>query len=167
MGKGTIPGIFLMVRFQQGRPCYKWKISDQRDGKRVNHDRPQFRYLFCKIRNRPFLVNNYVFKQKVNIKQPEPNLHSTLSYFLQLMKLHSFERLKETVNALDGCQIRFGTTCSGIDICSTVIRKMFADLSEKFGVTRLYIYILFCFISYIYIVFIYVICNYMSFLYSL
>ena len=149
--KGLSFGSF-MVRFQQDKPCYRWKIS----AKRENHDRPQFRYLFCKIRNRPFLVNNYVFKQRLRLEQPEPNLHSTLSFFVQLMKLHNFERLKETMNALDGRQIKFGTTCSGIDICSTVIRKTFADLSEKFGVTRLYLYIYISVSIYIYLISIYI-----------
>lgn len=48
------------------------------------------------------------------------SLASTDAWFVGFLKLADFECLRSRVRALDGACLRFGTTCSGVDVCSNI-----------------------------------------------
>lgn len=75
-----------------------------------------------KFRNRSWWNSKEDLLRGVNQPKPTQSLASTAAWFVGLLKLADFECLMSRVRALDGACLRFGTTCSGIDARSNILR---------------------------------------------
>jgi hypothetical protein len=63
---------------------------------------------------------------------PSPNLKETAMYFMNLLSAEDQQRLKETMDHLDTCVVKVGSTCSGTDIAVSVIKATIAAFAEHF-----------------------------------
>lgn len=123
-------------RVKSKKSVHAWKISAIHRIK----EPVAFRLGAPKFRSRPWWNSKEDLVRAINQPKPKQCLASTAAWFVGLMKLEDFELLRSRVRALDGACLRFGTTCSGIDVCSNMLRKTVAFFCESFDVACLYIH---------------------------
>ena len=123
-------------RVKSKKSVHAWKISAIHRIK----EPVAFRLGAPKFRSRPWWNSKEDLVRAINQPKPKQCLASTAAWFVGLLKLEDFELLRSRVRALDGACIRFGTTCSGIDVCSNMLRKTVAFFCESFDVACLYIH---------------------------
>lgn len=75
-----------------------------------------------KFRNRSWWNSKVDLLRGVNQPKPTQSLACSAAWLVGLLKLADFECLRSRVGALDGACLRFGTTCSGINVCSNILR---------------------------------------------
>ena len=90
-------------------------------------------------RGRCFTISGGDFKRRFSLGLPAMSLKSTAKYFVDKLSPDDKELLASTMRLLDGNTIRFGSTCSGTDVISPVMKHTFAALSELFDAPMLYL----------------------------
>lgn len=113
----------------QKQKVYFWKLKDL-----VAFDEPiLYTDGAVKFKNRTFQLSNS-FASLGSAKGPK---HQTLgdvaAYFFELMSEASRAKLEEGARAADQRCIRVGTTCSGSDVCVSVLRECVAFLNKQFN----------------------------------
>ena len=76
-------------------------------------------------------------KPYVDKKAPAMDLRETCEFFINRLPDHDFHKMEERLRALDGKTISIGSTCSGTDICISMMKATMAKLGEMFGVSEL------------------------------
>ena len=115
------------------RPFFAWKIGSMS----VLDEPVPIQFASAKFRNRHFQVKKKTLFQVADVKAaPSPSLYSTSHFFLRLLSPKNREKLEDVAKQLDGCRIRFGTTCSGSEVGSTAVQAMLAAINQEFKVPR-------------------------------
>ena len=65
---------------------------------------------------------------------PEATYSSTAHHFMDLLSVGEYNSLMKAAQVLNGCTIRIGTTCSGIDVATVVLHRTLEALNSRFSV---------------------------------
>ena len=124
---------FWMSRLKDGSGVHAWDIGS------VTKLRPSsVKFTSGKYRNRHFVCSMQQLLQGGDVDVPKPSLHSTAGYFLKLLGNKAYAQLSANAHALDGCNIRIGTGCSGSDICVLAFKTLIETINQEFGVLWLW-----------------------------
>ena len=110
-------------------------------------------------RGRSMWISLHDLRPFVDKAIPGMDLHETCDFFIKRLSDFDSNKLGERIRALDGKTITIGSTCSGTDICVSVMKATMAKLNEVFGVSGLHLGTFLCIYTSIYI------CIYMLYIY--
>ena len=89
------------------------------------------------FRGRSIWIRLAELKPYVTREVPAMDLCETCEFFVKRLPEPEFQQLEKRIRALDGKTISIGSTCSGTDICVSMMKATMAKLSEMFGVSGL------------------------------
>lgn len=116
-------------RLRDGLPVYIWRLSNLE----FLNDPYPVRLTCQKFRNRHFTMDSKSLELGQPSMAPEAmSLFYTSHFFINLLSRKDCNKLKDVAQALNGCVIRVGTTCSGSDIGITAIRSVLKALNHAF-----------------------------------
>lgn len=118
-------------KLQEGTQVYKWHFKNVSEGEK---DPPMpMKITYQKFRNRHFMMDKQHLEEGIRAEIPKRmSLYSTSRYFLKLLRPVDYQRLKASVENLNGFRLRVGTTCSGTDIGVVAVKAMLAELNREF-----------------------------------
>ena len=151
LGRASLYDIGNIQTFSSLRALSEFKtatdLQKQAWRRRVVQDKkPIFRWVFADFLKYelPLQVNSFRGKTMwttmgqlqphVATDLPSPDLQQTCEYFVQRLSKTKKTLLRTRLAALDGCTVSIGSTCSGTDICVSIMQCTMAALNKMFNV---------------------------------
>ena len=133
----------LKSRLKEWKKLYIWEISDL-----IVYEKKMLVPVKPRNHGRPFRI---ALKSVTELPSSEPlpmDLKATADHFVSRLSSTCREILKCSLGKLNGRTLRIGTTCSGSDICVTVVKQtvqylnqLEAHMLEQHDVSKSFIYI--------------------------